>query len=39
MDDDDSGGEYSPVFYLMLAIGFVGIIGFLCTGGALVGGM
>ena len=29
---------YSPVFYFMLIIGIVGVVGFLCTGGA-TGGM
>lgn len=35
--EDEEG--YSPFFYVALLIGFVGLVGFLCTGGALVGGM
>jgi hypothetical protein len=35
--EDEQG--YSPIFYVMLLVGIVGIVGFLCTGSALVGGM
>ena len=34
---EDEG--YSPVFYVMLIIGIVGVLGFLLVGGAAVGGM
>ncbi len=30
---------YSPIFYVALIVGFIGLVGFLCTGGAAVGGM
>lgn len=30
---------YSGIFYVMLILGIVGVVGFLCTGGAVVGGM
>ena len=33
---DDPG--YSPLFYVMLIIGIIGVV-FFCTGSALVGGM
>lgn len=35
--NDEQG--YSPIFYIMLIVGFIGVVGFMCTGGALVGGM
>lgn len=31
--------EYSPLFYVMLFVGIVGLVGFLCTGSAMMGGM
>lgn len=34
MDDQ----PYSPLFYIMLLLGCVGLLGFLCTGSAFVGG-
>ncbi len=30
---------YSPLFYVMLILGIIGLVGFMCTGSALVGGM
>lgn len=30
---------YSPLFYVMLILGIVGVLGFLLVGGAAVGGM
>ena len=35
----DDGEGYSPVFYVMLVVGIVGVLGFLLVGGAAVGGM
>ena len=35
---EDEGG-YSGLFYVMLIIGIVGVLGFLLVGGAAVGGM
>jgi hypothetical protein len=34
MDDSAGGGGYSPLFYIMLVIGIIGLIGFLITAGA-----
>ena len=35
---EDEGG-YSGIFYVMLVIGIIGVLGFLLVGGAAVGGM
>lgn len=35
---EDEGG-YSGLFYVMLIIGIIGVLGFLLVGGAAVGGM
>lgn len=32
-------GGYSGLFYVMLILGIIGLVGFMCTGSALVGGM
>ena len=36
MDDEDGEG-YSPIFYVMLILGIVGLLGFLATAGVAVG--
>ena len=35
---DDEGGEgYSPIFYIMLILGVIGLLGFFLTAGVAVG--
>ena len=41
MNDGGDPEEFSPIFYLMLIVGIIGLVGFLMTAGgaAVVGGM
>lgn len=37
--DDEEGEGYSPIFYVMLLLGIVGVVGFfMVAAGAAVGG-
>jgi hypothetical protein len=35
---DDGSGGYSPMFYIMLILGMVGVIGFIVVAGTAAGG-
>lgn len=36
---DDEGGEYSGLFYVMLILGIVGILGFFLVAAGAAGGL
>jgi hypothetical protein len=35
----DNGQEYSPIFYIMLILGIVGVVGFFLVAAGAAGGM
>jgi hypothetical protein len=39
MDDEGQGNGFTDLFYIMLAIGIIGLVGFLAVGAGAMGGI